>query len=724
MVLEPSMNFAREQLRTDIQYLKGVGAKWRPAFRKLGLETVEDLLHHYPRRYEDRSNLPPISDLQVGVPATVRGFIQKVGSRPTRGGRVLIKAILSDGTGSVGLVWFNQPWIKRKLENYDKELIAYGVPKHEDWAFVLQNPEIEIIEDEEDADQFARIVPVYSLTEGLPQPVVRRAAKSALIKYLDDVEEPLSRAFLAKHKLKPIAWCLKQIHQPDSMEAQREARRRLVFEEFFYMQMAVQMRRMEAQQELGISFKFNDGQRGSQPAADDGAPGGTLFAASTAANVRDELEKLLPFRLTGAQQRVIAEIWADMQRPTPMNRLVQGDVGSGKTAVAAAAILAAIRSGFQAAMMAPTEILAEQHFSNLRRLFEPLGIHVVLLTGRLSAPKKKKAQQQAASGEAQLVVGTHALITDSVGFAKLGLTVIDEQHRFGVAQRAELHKKGEVQPDVLVMTATPIPRTLTMTMYGDLDVSIIDEMPPGRTPIRTLDKKPSQRGAIYTGVRKFIEEGRQAYIVCPAIDESEKITAQAAVELHRTLSSEFFPDLKVGLLHGQMKAAEKDEVMEQFRRGEIPILVSTVVIEVGVDVPNATVMIIEDAHRFGLAQLHQLRGRVGRGSQQSYCVLIANPTTDEGYARIRTMTETTDGFKIAEVDLRLRGPGEIAGTRQSGNFNYRIADLVQDAALLEIARGAAMDQLADDPNFEKQENAALLERIKQQRLDISAVTVA
>ena len=274
------------------------------------------------------------------------------------------------------------------------------------------------------------------------------------------------------------------------------------------------------------------------------------------------------------------------------------------------------------------------------------------------------------------------------------------------------------------MTATPIPRTLTMTMYGDLDVSIIDEMPPGRTPIRTLDKKPSQRGAIYTGVRKFIEEGRQAYIVCPAIDESEKITAQAAVELHRTLSSEFFPDLKVGLLHGQMKAAEKDEVMEQFRRGEIPILVSTVVIEVGVDVPNATVMIIEDAHRFGLAQLHQLRGRVGRGSQQSYCVLIANPTTDEGYARIRTMTETTDGFKIAEVDLRQRGPGEIAGTRQSGNFNYRIADLVQDAALLEIARGAAMDQLADDPNFEKQENAALLERIKQQRLDISAVTVA
>lgn len=718
MIVDTPMHTTPDPLQTDIQYLKGVGAKWRPAFRKRGLETVGDLLHHYPRRYEDRSNLPPISELKLGVPATVRGYIQKVGSRPTRGGKVIIKAVLTDGTGSVALVWFNQPWIKRKLENYDNELIAYGVPKQEDWVFTMQNPEIEIIEDEEDADQFARIVPVYALTEGLPQSVVRRAATSALTKYLDQIDDPLSAAFRAKHKLRPLTWCLKQIHSPDNMENQKEARRRLVFEEFFYMQMGVQMRRSDAKHQLGITFRF-DGKGES-----DETPGGTLFTSAQDVHVREELQRLLPFKLTGAQNRVIGEIFDDMQRPMPMNRLVQGDVGSGKTAVAAAAILAAIRCGYQAAMMAPTEILAEQHFSNLRRLFEPLGIHVALLTGRLNATKKKKAQQQAASGEAQLVVGTHALITDSVGFAKLGLAVIDEQHRFGVAQRAELHSKGTVQPDVLVMTATPIPRTLTMTMYGDLDVSVIDELPPGRTPIKTLQKMPHERKAVYNGVRKIVDEGRQAYIVCPAIDESEKITAQAAVELHRTLSTDFFPDLEIGLLHGQMKPIEKDEVMERFRAGAIKILVSTVVIEVGVDVPNATVMVIEDAHRFGLAQLHQLRGRVGRGDKQSFCVLISNASTEDGVERIRTMTETTDGFKIAEVDLRLRGPGEVAGTRQSGTLDFRIADLVQDSALLEVARQAALEQIEDDPHFEKKENAALLEKIRQQRQDWSVVTVA
>ena len=701
------------KLQDEAQYLKGVGPKWAGHLRKLGLVTFRDVLFHFPRRYEDRRNLPPMRDLKAGEFATVKGDLIDLRTRPTRGGRVLLTAVISDGTGQVKLIWFNQPWMKKKLENYTNEIIAYGMVRQEDWAMQIQNPEIEIVEDEEDLAEFARIVPVYPLTEGLPQKVMRRAAESALNACSTAVLEPLTREFRARYDLKELQWSLRQIHQPDTMITQKQARKRLVFEEFFYMQLAVQMRRLEAKQELGIAFDLE---------AASGA--GTLFGGSSPSSLEADMRKMLPFELTGAQKRVIQEIWADMGRPVPMNRLIQGDVGSGKTAVAACAMLASVRNNYQAAMMAPTEILAEQHAAGLRRFFDPLGIHVVLITGRLSAPAKRKALQQAESGEAQIIVGTHALISEGVKFARLGLAVVDEQHRFGVMQRAALRQKGDVHPDVLVMTATPIPRTLTMTFYGDLDVSIIDELPPGRVPIKTFHKQPHDRAAVYKGIRKFIEEGRQAYVVCPNIEESEKVQTQAAKDLHYRLSEDTFPDLRVGLLHGQMKSAEKDEVMDAFRKGELDILVATVVIEVGVDVPNASVMVIEDANRFGLAQLHQLRGRVGRGEHSSYCVLIADARSPEAYERMRIMTETTDGFKISEADLRLRGPGEIAGTKQSGNLDLRLADLVQDAILLEQARQAAMDMLAEDPNLSLPDHARLLARVKEERRDVAMVVVS
>ncbi len=438
----------------------------------------------------------------------------------------------------------------------------------------------------------------------------------------------------------------------------------------------------------------------------------------------DQIHQMLPFDLTAAQRRVIHEIWEDMERPHPMNRLVQGDVGSGKTAVAACCILAAIRCGYQAALMAPTEILAEQHFANLSSLFEPLGIEVELLVGKQTSTQRKRAVERTASGSANLAIGTHALIQEGVEFANLGLVIVDEQHRFGVLQRKALRDKGLGNPDVLVMTAMPIPRTLQMTVYGALDVSVIDELPPGRKPIRTHSKSPHERTSVYEGVKKLIEEGRQAYFVCPMVSESEKMMAQAATDLQVRLKDGVFQAQEVGLLHGQMKPKEKEEVMERFRRHEIDILVSTTVVEVGVDVPNASVMVIEDANRFGLSQLHQLRGRVGRGSQQSYCVLIADTKGEDSRARIEALVGTADGFKIAEIDLRLRGPGSVLTTEQSGNLDYKIADLVQDVKMLEIARHEAIRLIERDPQLSEPDNAGILARVREKQSDAAVVTIS
>lgn len=683
-------------LDSEIQYLKGVGPKLAPLFGKLGMKTARDVLFHLPRRYEDRSHLPPLSSLRPGDWATVRGRISGLNSRPLSGGRVIITAKLTDDRAGIQLVWFNQPWVRRKLETYKGEIIAYGQVKEGSTWLEMASPEYELI-DEDGAESFAKITPVYPLTEGLLQANLRRATAAAL-DFVHLVPETLPENLRRRYDLLPIQEALRAIHRPESDEERRAARRRLVFEEFFIMQMALAMQRAETQQELGIAFDIPAG-------------------------VEEEMKEMLPFTLTGAQTRVIGEIFGDLRRGEPMNRLVQGDVGSGKTAVAACAILAVVRSGYQACLMAPTEILAEQHAINLRRMLEPLGIPVVLLLGKLSSTQKKKAYAEVKAGAA-VAVGTHALIQEGVEFPKLGLAIIDEQHRFGVMQRAALRNKGLGHPDVLIMTATPIPRTLTLALYGDLDISIIDELPPGRTPIKTHWRPAVDRPKIYQTVQELVALGQQAYVVCPLVADSDKMQAQAAEDLYQRLSSGVFSNLQVGLLHGQLKSAEKEATMDAFRRGELNVLVSTTVIEVGVDVPNATVMIIEDANRFGLSQLHQLRGRVGRGAAQSFCILIADAKNDEAQRRMEIMADTSDGFKIAEEDLRIRGPGEVAGTRQHGNLDLKIADLIQDANLLEEARGAAIKLAAYDPFLEKPTYQPLRGRVLEWRARVNAMPVA
>ena len=735
-------------LSSDVQFLKGVGPRFAKSMVKAGLLTVADVLYHMPRRYEDRRHIPAIRDARPGVFTTVRGRLVGVDSRPTSRGMVIVKAVIRDETGSIALTWFNQPWIVRQLQDYDGEVVAYGQIKEGSRSLEISAPEWEMVEDDDDPDDFARIVPIYPLREGLQQRVIRRAARSAVQFYLDLVEEPLSERILRDQSLKGIRWALRQLHEPDSEPNRLEARKRMVFDEFFFLQVALAMRRAETQQELGIAFPLDDllaGRDVNIGSVDASTPSSgrsvgsaleslaetrsSLFEEELHVNrnsvpLWDQIHAMLPFELTGAQRRVIEEIWDDMKLPHPMNRLVQGDVGSGKTAVAACCMVAAVRSGYQTALMAPTEILAEQHFANLRKLLEPLAIDVELLLGKLSARDKKRAQSRVENGDAHVVIGTHALIQEGVKFARLGFAVIDEQHRFGVLQRAALRDKGLGNPDILVMTATPIPRTMTMTLYGDLELSVIDELPPGRKPIKTHWKRPFERAGVFSAVRKLIEEGRQAYFVCPMVGESEKLNARAAEELHETLSTEIYPDFRVGLLHGQMKPLEKETAMDQFRRNELDILVATTVIEVGVDVPNSSVMVIEDANRFGLSQLHQLRGRVGRGQYQSFCILIADAKSDEARTRMEVMVETNDGFRIAEEDLKLRGPGELAGTKQSGNIDFRMADLVMDGRLLEVARQAAMSLIERDPSLTSPEHSVLLARVRERRSTMATITVS
>jgi ATP-dependent DNA helicase RecG len=693
-------------METEIQFMKGVGPRLAPLYQKLGIHTVGDLLFHAPHRYEDRRNLPKIREIKPGTFVTVRGKIAAIDVKPSRGRAAPIRCILHDGTAQIGLIWFNQPWIAKKLREAKGDVIAYGQVKEGHYGYEIAAPEFEIIDPEEDADGFTKIVPVYPLTEGLQQRSMRKATEAAIEKFLDEVDEYLPTEFRKQNRLVGIRAALRAIHRPDDLEILEAGRRRLIFDEFLLIQLHLQMRKASTQQEPGIKFGI------SELAGSDG--GGLFGSSSTLAEggtLWDEVHKLLPFELTGAQRRVIGEIWKDMETAVPMNRLVQGDVGSGKTAVAACAILAAVRCGYQAALMAPTEILAEQHSIGLKRLFSPLGINVNFLAGKLGAKEKRKVYDLVKSGEAQIVVGTHALIQADVEFKNLGLAVIDEQHRFGVLQRLALRQKAENAPDMLVMTATPIPRTLSMTLYGDLDVSIINELPPGRKPIKTHWKKPLDRETIYEGVKRMLEQGRQAYFVCPAITESEKMQTLAAVDLHERLSSGVYKGYRVGLLHGQLKPAEKEVVMEQFRMHELDILVATVVIEVGVDVPNASVMVVEDANRFGLSQLHQIRGRVGRGEHASFCILIADGNNPDSQQRMEVMVMTQDGFVIAEEDLKLRGPGDLMGTKQSGNLDLKIADLVRDFAILEEAQKAAQKMIAKDPQLREPDHRRLANMI-------------
>ncbi|MBL1148924.1 MAG: ATP-dependent DNA helicase RecG [Armatimonadetes bacterium] len=670
----------------EVQYVKGIGPPGAKVLAKLGIASLEDLLLYLPRRYEDRSNFRTIASVRAGEFVTLKGRLVAVESKAPRGNFTITRAGISDGSGTIGLVWFNQRWIRPRLSKITGEIIVYGQVKEGQWGYEINSPEWEPLAPEADGEEFARIVPVYPLVEGVPQKTIRRFVERGLA-YVDKIEDVIPPGIARKSGLRPLAWSLQHVHRPTSLEDAETAKRRLVFEEFFSLQLALGMRHAEEGTRSGIAFRVGP-------------------------ELASEVEAAASVVLTGAQRRVIEEIYRDMGRPHPMNRLLQGDVGSGKTLVAAAAILAAARSGYQAALMAPTEILAEQHYVNLHRLFEALGLKVALLVGKQGKRERDKANKAVATGEAHVAVGTHALVQEAVTFHKLGLVVVDEQHKFGVLQRAALRRKGFGNPDVLVMTATPIPRSLTLTVYGDLDLSVIDEMPPGRRPIRTHWKLPSERDSVYEGVRKLLSEGAQAYVVCPLVSESEKVLAQAATELYDRLKHGALEGFRVGLLHGQQKAAEKEATMLAFRNKELDVLVSTTVIEVGVDVPNATVMIIEDANRYGLAQLHQLRGRVGRGGAQSYCVLIGAATNPETEERLRVMVETTDGFKIAEKDLEIRGPGEMFGTRQHGAFEFRVADVLRHGRILEEARQAALDLIAADPKLEKPEHAGLKARVE------------
>ena len=688
-----------DPLQGSLQYLKGVGPRRAADLQRAGLATVEDLLYRFPTRYEDRGHFQTIATLKPGVIASVSAEVISSGIRPTRRPRFKIfEMLLRDETGSLRAVWFNQPFLKDVFHPHQR-VILYGKLELTSHGLQMQGPQYEILGDidagagDGDAARDAaeddelpatvhtgRVVPVYEKTGQLTAKMQRTLVHQALQAMPAVLPDPLPPAVRARQQLIERRDALEQVHFPGADASIAElnafrspAHRRLIFEEFFLFQLGIVLRRRRADTE----------RKGRAVVVTD--------------EIREAVRRILPFKLTGDQKTVIREIVTDMKRPQPMNRLLQGDVGSGKTIVALMAALVAMENGLQVAFMAPTEILAEQHFFNIRRLLEQARFRITLLTGGTPARKRREALAELAGGSLHMVIGTHALVQEDVAFRELGLAIIDEQHRFGVLQRATLRAKG-LHPDVLVMTATPIPRTLALTTYGDLDVSIMREMPPGRQPIATTARPESRRDEIYAFVRKEVEQGRQAYIIYPLVEESEKVELKAATEMADHLAQDVFPEFRLALLHGRLKQDAKDRVMGAFVRGEFDILVSTTVVEVGVDVPNATVMVVEHAERFGLSQLHQLRGRVGRGAHKSYCVLLYQyPITDQGKERLKALTDTTDGFEIAERDLQLRGPGDFFGTRQSGMPTLRVGDLLRDHALMEEARREAVAAL-DDPD--------------------------
>ena len=686
----------------NIMYLKGIGPNRAKTLAKLGISSIFDLLYHFPMRYEDRRLVKTIDELEVGDRDSFLGEVLYEPQTRQMGHRSITRVRVGDGTGSVDLNWWNQAWREKQFPIGTK-VFVFGKISEFNGALQIDSPEFEVVGDG-DGSQVGRIVPVYPLTEGVFQSNMRRAISDALDKYSSGLEEMIPEPIRAQFGLMELLPALRSIHFPDDEESKNAARRRLLFEELFLLQVALAQKRHAAHTEgAGIRHVVVD----------------------------EDIKKFvaaLPFKLTGAQKRVMNEIRKDLKSPRPMNRLLHGDVGSGKTIVAAFALWSAWKAGYQGALLAPTEILSEQHFTVMTRLLKPMGVNVGLLEGSLKAKNKRQILADLAEGRTDVVIGTHALIQEGVEFSKLGVCVVDEQHRFGVMQRAALAQKGagNVRPDVLVMTATPIPRTMSLTVYGDLDVSVLDELPPGRFPIKTLKMKPEMRARAYEKIRSEVKGGRQAYVVCPLVEESEKLAnLQAATVLAETLRNGELNGLRVGLVHGQMDVYERDEQMELFRAGMHDVLVSTTVIEVGVDVPNASVMLIEDADRFGLSQLHQLRGRIGRGAFKSTCILLANPKTDDGKARIQVMTKTQNGFEIAEHDLNLRGPGEMYGTRQSGMPDFRLANLVTDGDAILEARAAANEIVEADPRLEWDEHVALnrgLERFWGDKLDLVRVS--
>ena len=671
------------RLADRLDTLPGIGPARARGLEKLGLVTVEDLLRCYPRSYEDRRKFSTVAAAPVDIPVCLELLV----AEPPRLSRIrkgleLVKARLVDDTGSLTATFFNQTYMKDALRP-GETYIVYGKVEGPPGRRQMTNPVCE----RSDRVRFTGcILPVYALTHGISNNLLAGLARRCVDECAGQLEEVLPGPLRREHALAAAEFACRNIHFPRDEEALELARRRLIFEELFYLTCGMALLRTRRDEAAGVPFAI---------------PPVENFLS------------LLPFPLTGAQRRVMGEIAADVSAGAPMNRLVQGDVGSGKTMVAAYGAWLAAKNGRQCALMAPTELLAEQHFRSLSPLLERAGLRVGLLTGAVKGKARKELLSALAAGELELLIGTHALLSEGVDYADLGLVITDEQHRFGVAQRAALSAKARRPPHVLVLSATPIPRTLSLVIYGDLDVSVIDELPPGRTPVQTFVVGEDKRQRMYGFVRKLVGEGRQAYIVCPAVEEGEDEGAglKAATTYAQGLQTEVFPDLRVGLVHGKMKPREKDAVMTAFAGGELDVLVSTTVIEVGVDVPNAALMVVENADRFGLSQLHQLRGRVGRGKHQSYCVLVTSTRNPDSRARLKVLTKTTDGFQIAEEDLKLRGPGDFFGQRQHGLPQLRIADLAGDMRVLKEAQQAAQALLERDPGLKRPEHAPLLRRI-------------
>ena len=679
-------------LNAPLTAIQGIGKRQAQRLARLGLRTIRDLLFHLPRRHEDFSNLKPINRLEYGEEVTIIVRVQSTSTWQTRSGRTAFKALLTDNTGYIEATWFNQPYLAERIRQGQQIVVSGKVDQYLGRP-CFTSPEWEPVQKR--LIHTGGLVPVYSLTEGVTNRWLRKVIRRVVDYWAPRVPDPLPPDLREAYGLLDLATALRQVHFPDNKTMLKKARYRLAFEELFIFQLGLLRQRL-------------------------------LWRATPGRQIPIEEERLqafilsLPFRLTSAQQRALGQIVADLRSPYPMSRLLQGDVGSGKTVVAATAMALVADAGLQAAMMAPTEILAEQHYQTLIRLYtnwpgRPPTVR--LLTGSTPTAEREEIYAGLADGSIDIAVGTHALIQEGVAFRDLALVVIDEQHRFGVRQRAALRQKGRegehpYNPHLLVMTATPIPRSLQLTIWGHLDVSVIDEMPPGRQPVTTRVIMPRERERAYAFLRSQIEKGRQAFIICPLVETSEKIEAKAAVEEYERLRKEVFPNLRLGLLHGRMKSEEKEAVMAAFARGELDILVATSVVEVGIDVPNATVMLIEGAERFGLAQLHQFRGRVGRGTHPSYCLLVTESASPEAEERLRAVEATTDGFVLAQKDLEMRGPGEFLGTRQSGMPDLRMATIA-DLRLLERVREAASRLLEKDPNLEQPEHRLLARRVAE-----------